>query len=58
LNPSAKILFMSGYTEDRVLRENLLAPGAAFLEKPFSPEALITKTREILEGPETSGAAA
>jgi PAS domain S-box-containing protein len=58
MNPSAKILFMSGYTEDRVLRENLLAPGAAFLEKPFSPDALIRKTREILEGPETSGAAA
>jgi CheY-like chemotaxis protein len=58
INPSAKILFMSGYTEDRVLRENLLAPGAAFLEKPFSPDALIRKTREILEGQKSSGAAA
>jgi PAS domain S-box-containing protein len=58
VNPSAKILFMSGYTADRVVRENLLAPGSAFIEKPFSPEALIRKAREILEAPETSGAAA
>jgi PAS domain S-box-containing protein len=58
VNPSAKILFMSGYTADRVVRENLLAPGSAFIEKPFSPEALIRKAREILDAPETSGAAA
>jgi hypothetical protein len=49
---------MSGYTADRVVRENLLAPGSAFIEKPFSPEALIRKAREILDAPETSGAAA
>jgi PAS domain S-box-containing protein len=58
VNPAAKILFMSGYTADRVVRENLLAPGSAFIEKPFSPEALIRKAREILEAPATSGAAA
>ena len=49
---------MSGYTEDKVIRENLLAPGAAFLEKPFTPEALTRKAREILEAPPHRGAAA
>ena len=58
VNPDARILFMSGYTEDKVIRENLLAPGAAFLEKPFTPEALTRKAREILEAPPHRGAAA
>ena len=58
VNPHAKILFMSGYTEDKVIRDNLLSPGAAFLEKPFTPEALTKKAREILEAPPQKGAAA
>ena len=57
VNPSAKILFMSGYTEDRVIREHLMAPGAAFLEKPFTPDSLTQKAREVLGEP-TKGVAA
>ena len=44
-----RILFTSGYTEDAMARESLLYPGAAFLEKPFTPQGLLDKTREILD---------
>jgi PAS domain S-box-containing protein len=50
INPDAKILFTSGYTEDKVMRETLLCPGAAFLEKPFTPATLAVKAREVLNG--------
>jgi two-component system cell cycle sensor histidine kinase/response regulator CckA len=48
LRPEAKILFMSGYTEDAALRHNVLAPGAMFLDKPFTPVTLTQKVREAL----------
>jgi CheY-like chemotaxis protein len=57
VNPQAKILFMSGYTEDKVMRDKLLAPGAAFLEKPFTPDSLTRKAREVLDGPPRGAAA-
>lgn len=48
--PDARTLFMSGYTEDDVLRRGVLNEGAAFLEKPFTPSALAQKVREVLDG--------
>jgi PAS domain S-box-containing protein len=48
LCPDAKFLFMSGYSEEIV--ENLLAQGCAFLEKPFLPDELVGKVRELLRG--------
>ena len=45
-----RILFMSGYTEDKVMREKLIQPGAPFLEKPFTPAVLLEKTRDVLLG--------
>ncbi len=48
LRPEAKILFMSGYTEDATLHDNALAPGAMFLDKPFTPTTLTQKVREAL----------
>lgn len=47
--PDAKILFTSGYTEDSAIRQSILHPGAAFLEKPFTVEGLSRKTREVLD---------
>jgi len=58
LDRQTKVLFMSGYTEDKVTRDHLLSPGAAFIEKPFTPDALTRKVREILDAPAPRGAAA
>ena len=41
LAPGTRVLFTSGYTDGEILRRGLLEPGAAFLAKPFSPEALV-----------------
>jgi PAS domain S-box-containing protein len=49
LVPGVKVLFMSGYTDDVVVRNGNLAPGAAFLEKPFSAADLAAKVRETLD---------
>ena len=49
LRPGLPVLFMSGYTNDEIIRRGLLTPGAPFLQKPFSPETLATKVREVLD---------
>jgi PAS domain S-box-containing protein len=55
LRPSARVLFMSGYTDDAVVRHGILQPGVAYLQKPFTGETLAAKVRAVLdEG--TSGA--
>ncbi len=46
--PDIPVLFVSGYT-DEALGENDLAPGSFFLGKPYSPDALAEKLRQILE---------
>jgi signal transduction histidine kinase len=51
LNPVLKIVYMSGYTDDVILRQGTLEPGAAYLEKPFTPEGLAGKVREVLSAP-------
>ncbi len=45
-----KVLFMSGYTEDAIVRRGVLAPNTAFINKPFSAEGLAAKVREVLDG--------
>jgi CheY-like chemotaxis protein len=49
LKPGLPVLFMSGYTNDEIIRRGLLSPGAPYLQKPFSPEALASKVREVLD---------
>jgi len=46
--PNIGILFLSGYTADAAVRQGLRAE-AAFLQKPFSPDDLARKTREVLD---------
>jgi len=47
--PETKILFMSGYTDDAIVRHGVLEAGSQFIEKPFSPQALTVKVREVLD---------
>ena len=47
--PHIKVLFMSGYTENAVLNASVLQDGVAFIEKPFSIEALTAKVRVVLD---------
>ncbi len=47
--PQMKVLCMSGYTDDAVLRHGLVDSGIAFLQKPFTPETLARKVREVLD---------
>ncbi len=47
--PALRVLFMSGYTDDAVVRHGMLEPGLAYLEKPFRPPTLLRKVREVLQ---------
>ncbi|MCE5250906.1 PAS domain S-box protein [bacterium] len=47
--PDSKVLFMSGYTDDSIVHHGILDPGLEFIEKPFSPAALLKKVRNILD---------
>jgi two-component system, cell cycle sensor histidine kinase and response regulator CckA len=48
LQPDIRVLYMSGYTDDAVIRRGGLSRTAAFIEKPFSSEELASKVRELL----------
>jgi DNA-binding NarL/FixJ family response regulator len=49
IHPDVKVLYTSGYTDDAIVRRGLLERGAAFIEKPFTPNALARRVREILD---------
>jgi PAS domain S-box-containing protein len=52
--PWIRVLFMSGYTDDEVMRRGVIDGQTAFLQKPFTPDLLAHKVREVLDlpGPE------
>jgi CheY-like chemotaxis protein len=48
-HPETKLLFISGYTDDAIMRYGISEAEMAFLQKPFTPDELIRKVREILD---------
>jgi PAS domain S-box-containing protein len=49
LHPETKVLYMSGYTDDAIVRHGILNVGTSFLQKPFLPRVLLLKIREVLK---------
>jgi len=54
--PETRVLFMSGYTEDAILHQGLRRSTVGFIGKPFRPDFLASKVREMLDGEGTSTA--
>jgi PAS domain S-box-containing protein len=48
LRPGMPTLFMSGYSDEVATRQRVVEPGAAYLQKPFTPSALARKVRDVL----------
>ena len=49
IRPGMKVLYMSGYTSDTIVRHGVLEAQAPFLNKPFTAAALLRKVREVLD---------
>ncbi|MGQ0650448.1 MAG: response regulator [Gemmatimonadaceae bacterium] len=49
VRPDLRVIYMSGYADDALLRRGDLEPWATYLQKPFTPEALARRVRELLD---------
>jgi len=50
-NLIGRALYMSGYTDDAIVKHGVLEPGIAFIYKPFTVDGVLAKLREVLDGP-------
>jgi two-component system, cell cycle sensor histidine kinase and response regulator CckA len=48
-HPELRVLYMSGYADDAIVRQGILVEGTPFIQKPFAPRALAAKVRETLD---------
>jgi signal transduction histidine kinase/ActR/RegA family two-component response regulator len=53
--PGLRVLFMSGYTDDDVVRRGILTTGTEFLQKPFNPPELLQHVRAVLDDRQDTG---
>jgi two-component system cell cycle sensor histidine kinase/response regulator CckA len=53
--PHVRVLYMSGYTDDVILRNGMAVGDVEFLEKPFTPAVLTRKVREVLDSLQAAG---
>jgi YesN/AraC family two-component response regulator len=56
LSPGIRVLFMSGYTDNEILRRGIRTSETEFLQKPFTAEALCAAVRTVLAKPSTTPA--
>ena len=49
IRPRIKSLYMSGYTDDDIVRRGFIEPSKSFLQKPFTSEALLQTVRKVLD---------
>jgi two-component system cell cycle sensor histidine kinase/response regulator CckA len=49
LRPDTRVLYMSGFTDDTIVRNGVLVDNICFIQKPFSPDDLALKVREVLD---------
>jgi PAS domain S-box-containing protein len=49
IRPDMKVLYVSGYTDEAIVKRGILTPGTAFLQKPFTASGFLRKVREVLD---------
>jgi len=49
VRPDLRVLFMSGHTDDAILRHGVETSALAFIAKPLTPDRLLAKVREVLD---------